>query len=310
MTIPQALRDAANVAKAWPYEEARKLLKRYPDGPGEGGIVFETGYGPSGLPHLGTFQEVARTLMVRHALTEMVDWPTRLIAFSDDMDGMRKVPPNVPHQDMMHEHLDQPLSTRARPVRLRPRELCRPQQQPAAPIPRPLRLRLRIPRLVRLLSLGPVRRGAAQACCANMTRSWAIMLPTLREERRATYSPVLPISQVNGKVLQVPIEVVDAEAGTVRYTDPASGESVDQSILSGGAKLQWKVDWAMRWVALGVDYEMSGKDLIDSVDPELEDRARARRPPARGLQLRDCSSTRMARRFRSRRAMASPSTNG
>jgi lysyl-tRNA synthetase class 1 len=108
--IPPALREAAKVSKAWPYEEARKLLKRYPDGPGGKEIVFETGYGPSGLPHLGTFQEVARTLMVRHALAEIVDWPSRLIAFSDDMDGMRKVPPGVPHQDMMHEHLDQPLS--------------------------------------------------------------------------------------------------------------------------------------------------------------------------------------------------------
>ena len=110
MSVDEALREAAKVSKAWPYEEARKLLKRYPDGPGARGIVFETGYGPSGLPHLGTFQEVARTLMVRHALAEMVDWPSRLIAFSDDMDGMRKVPPGVPHQDMMHDHLDQPLS--------------------------------------------------------------------------------------------------------------------------------------------------------------------------------------------------------
>ena len=104
--IPAALREAALVSKAWPYEEARKLLKRYPEGPPKGEVVFETGYGPSGLPHLGTFQEVARTLMVRRALAEMVDWPSRLIAFSDDMDGMRKVPPGVPHQDVMHAHLD------------------------------------------------------------------------------------------------------------------------------------------------------------------------------------------------------------
>ncbi|HEX8584707.1 MAG TPA: lysine--tRNA ligase, partial [Allosphingosinicella sp.] len=113
--IPAALREAAFVSKAWPYEEARKLLKRYPDGPpaknGQPGeILFETGYGPSGLPHLGTFQEVARTLMVRHALSELVDWPSRLVAFSDDMDGMRKVPPAAPQQEMMLSHLDQPLS--------------------------------------------------------------------------------------------------------------------------------------------------------------------------------------------------------
>ncbi|MFN2258873.1 MAG: lysine--tRNA ligase, partial [Parasphingopyxis sp.] len=105
-----ALRDIAATHKAWPYEEASKLVKRYPDGkPGGGPIVFETGYGPSGLPHLGTFQEVARTLMVRHALSELTGWESRLIAFSDDMDGMRKVPPNLPHSDMLHAHLDQPL---------------------------------------------------------------------------------------------------------------------------------------------------------------------------------------------------------
>src|SRR3712207_5984079 len=109
LSVPEALREAALVSKAWPYEEARKLLKRYPNGPYKP-VLFETGYGPSGLPHLGTFQEVARTLMVRHALSEMADWPSRLIAFSDDMDGMRKVPPGVPGQDMMHAHLDQPLS--------------------------------------------------------------------------------------------------------------------------------------------------------------------------------------------------------
>src|ERR1044072_8095986 len=109
VSVSTELRAAAMVSKAWPYEEARKLLGRYPDGPGDKAILFETGYGPSGLPHLGTFQEVARTLMVRHALAEMVDWPSRLIAFSDDMDGMRKGTPVAPHKDMMHEHLEQPL---------------------------------------------------------------------------------------------------------------------------------------------------------------------------------------------------------
>ncbi len=110
MNVSEQLREAAKVSKAWPYEEARKLLKRYPDGPPAGVILFETGYGPSGLPHLGTFQEVARTQMVRHALSEMVDWPSRLIAFSDDRDGMRKVPPNMPNQAMLLLHRDQPLS--------------------------------------------------------------------------------------------------------------------------------------------------------------------------------------------------------
>ncbi len=264
MTTIEALREAALVAKAWPYEEARKLLKRYPDGPGADGILFETGYGPSGLPHLGTFQEVARTLMVRHALSEMVDWPTRLVAFSDDMDGMRKVPPNVPHQDMMHEHLDQPLSKVPDPFGCGHKSYADHNNA-----------------LLRqfLDAFGFEYEFMASSDCYGSGRFdetlklvleryqaiMDVMLPTLREERRQTYSPVLPISPITGKVLQVPVTVVDPQAGLIRYTDPASNEAVEQSILGGGAKLQWKVDWALRWVALGVDYEMAGKDLIDSV---------------------------------------------
>ena len=108
-------RTAALDSKAWPYEEARKLLKRYPEGkPARDGqpasIIFETGYGPSGLPHIGTFNEVLRTTMVRHAFQTLSDAPTRLIEFSDDMDGLRKVPDNVPNQAMLTEHLGKPLS--------------------------------------------------------------------------------------------------------------------------------------------------------------------------------------------------------
>jgi lysyl-tRNA synthetase class 1 len=258
------LRSAAKVSKAWPYEEARKLLKRYPDGPPDGRpIVFETGYGPSGLPHLGTFQEVARTLMVRHALSEMVDWPSRLIAFSDDMDGMRKVPPGVPHQDMMHAHLDQPLSRIPDPFG------CGHDSYAA-----------HNNNLLRefLDRFGFDYEFVAASDCYDggrfddvlrevLRRYDAIMdviLPTLREERRLSYSPVLPISPVSGKVLQVPVRVVDPDTATIAFDDPDAGR-IEQSILGGKAKLQWKVDWAARWVALGVDYEMSGKDLIDSV---------------------------------------------
>jgi lysyl-tRNA synthetase class 1 len=264
MSTPPELREAARVSKAWPYEEARKLLKRYPDGPPAGEIVFETGYGPSGLPHLGTFQEVARTLMVRHALSEMVDWPSRLIAFSDDMDGMRKVPPGVPHQDMMHDHLDRPLSRVPDPFGCGHSSYAAHNNN---------LLRQFLDRFgfdyEFVASSDCYGSGRFDEALKSVLRSYGaimdVMLPTLREERRQTYSPVLPISPVTGKVLQVPVEVVDPDAGTIRYTDPATGEAAEQSILSGGAKLQWKVDWAMRWVALGVDYEMAGKDLIDSV---------------------------------------------
>jgi lysyl-tRNA synthetase class 1 len=263
LTVTQELREAARVSKAWPYEEARKLLKRYPDGPGARGIIFETGYGPSGLPHLGTFQEVARTLMVRHALSEMVDWPSRLIAFSDDMDGMRKVPPNVPHQDMMHSHLDQPLSQVPDPYGCGHRSYADHNNHLLRQFLDHFGFDYEF-----LASSDCYGSGRFDDTLKSVLRHYDaimdVMLPTLREERRKTYSPVLPISQVDGRVLQVPVEVVDPEGGLVRYTDPA-GDTVEQSILSGGAKLQWKVDWALRWVALGVDYEMAGKDLIDSV---------------------------------------------
>jgi len=260
--VHQALRAAALVSKAWPYEEARKLLKRYPDGPPAGEIVFETGYGPSGLPHLGTFQEVARTLMVRHALAEMVDWPSRLIAFSDDMDGMRKVPPGVPHQDMMHAHLDQPLSRVPDPYGCGHASYADHNNH---------MLKQFLDRFgfdyEFMASSDAYGSGRFDATLKAVLRHYDaimdVMLPTLREERRKTYSAVLPISPKSGKVLQVPVEIVDAEAGVVAFED--EGERITQSILSGGAKLQWKVDWAMRWVALGVDYEMAGKDLIDSV---------------------------------------------
>jgi len=262
VSVAPELREAAKVSRAWPYEEARKLLKRYPDGPGAAGVIFETGYGPSGLPHLGTFQEVARTLMVRHALTEMVDWPSRLIAFSDDMDGMRKVPPGVPHQDMMHEHLDQPLSGVPDPFGCGHKSYADHNN---------FLLRQFLDRFgfdyEFLASSDCYRSGRFDQTLKSVLRNYdaimGVMLPTLGEERRKSYSPVLPLSPLSGKVLQVPIEVLDAEAGLVAFED--EGGRIEQSILSGGAKLQWKVDWAMRWVALGVDYEMSGKDLIDSV---------------------------------------------
>jgi lysyl-tRNA synthetase, class I len=267
MPITPELREAAKVSKAWPYEEARKLLKRYPDGPPANDgqprpIVFETGYGPSGLPHLGTFQEVARTQMVRHALTEMTDWPSRLIAFSDDMDGMRKVPPGVPHQDMMHAHLDQPLSAVPDPFGCGHDSYAAHNNQLLRKFLDDFGFEYEF-----LASSDCYRSGrfddTLRAILRNYDAIMGVMLPTLGEERRKTYSPVLPISSRTGKVLQVPIEVLDAETGLVAFED--EGERIEHMILSGGAKLQWKVDWAMRWVALGVDYEMSGKDLIDSV---------------------------------------------
>ncbi|WNO53774.1 lysine--tRNA ligase [Stakelama saccharophila] len=255
------LRSAALESKAWPFEEARKLLKRYPQGkPGGEAILFETGYGPSGLPHIGTFNEVLRTTMVRHAFETLSDQKTRLVAFSDDMDGLRKVPDNVPNQAMLAEHLGKPLTAIPDPF----------EKYESFAHHNNAMLRDFLDRYgfdyEFVSSTERYTSGAFDDALRNVLANYPaimdIMLPTLRAERQATYSPVLPISPKSGAVLQVPVEVVDAQAGLVRFED--EGETIEQSILSGGAKLQWKVDWAMRWVALGVDYEMYGKDLTDS----------------------------------------------
>ncbi len=254
-------RAAAFISKAWPYEEARKLLKRYPEGkPGNAAIIFETGYGPSGLPHIGTFNEVLRTTMVRHAFQTMSDAPTRLIEFSDDMDGLRKVPDNVPNQAMLTQHLGKPLSRIPDPF----------DKFDSFAAHNNAMLRDFLDRFgfdyEFISSSSYYETGKFDDALKGVLRHYdaimGVMLPTLRKERAATYSPVLPISQKTGIVLQVPVEVVDADAGLIAFDD--DGERVTQSVLGGMAKLQWKVDWAMRWVALGVDYEMYGKDLIDS----------------------------------------------
>jgi lysyl-tRNA synthetase class 1 len=256
------LRAAAMDSKAWPFEEARKLLKRYPDGaPAKGHILFETGYGPSGLPHIGTFNEVLRTTLVRQAYQAISDVPTRLIAFSDDMDGLRKVPDNVPNQAMLREHLGKPLTKIPDPFGTHESFAHHNNAM----------LREFLDRFgfdYEFMSSTEIYGSGRfdetlKLILKHYDGIMGVMLPTLGKERQATYSPVLPISKKSGIVLQVPVTVVDAENGIVRFED--EGETIEQSILSGAAKLQWKVDWAMRWVALGVDYEMSGKDLIDSV---------------------------------------------
>ena len=259
----ETLRTAALASKAWPYEEARKLLKRWPDGKRAGEpIIFETGYGPSGLPHIGTWNEVARTSFVRNAYEELTGNPTRLIAFSDDMDGLRKVPDNVPQQDMLGEHLGKPLTQIPDPFGT---------HQSFAHHNNAM-LRQFLDRFgfdyEFVSATDRYTSGQFDAVIRKVLHGWdaimGVMLPTLREDRRQTYSPVLPVSPSSGRVLQVPVEVIDAEAGLIAFDDE-DGARVQQSAFGGAAKLQWKVDWAARWIALGVDYEMAGKDLIDSV---------------------------------------------
>ena len=258
--------DAARTSKAWPFQEAQRLAKRYPDGKrdADGGLVpvlFETGYGPSGLPHIGTFQEVLRTTFVRRAYEALTGAPTRLVAFSDDMDGLRKVPDNVPDAEMLKTHLGKPLSRIPDPF----------GTHESFGAHNNARLREFLDRFgfdYEFISASDrYNSGAFDDALRNVLAHnediLGIMLPTLREERRKTYSPILPVSPRTGAVLQVPVEVIDTQDGIIRFTDE-NGNEVEQSALGGRAKLQWKVDWAMRWVALGVDYEMYGKDLTDS----------------------------------------------
>jgi lysyl-tRNA synthetase class 1 len=261
--------DAALQSKAWPFQEAQKLLRRYPSGakPDGSPVLFETGYGPSGLPHIGTFQEVLRTTFVRRAFEALIgakpeDGRTRLVAFSDDMDGLRKVPDNVPNRELLEANLGRPLSRIPDPFDAGHDSFAAHNNS---------RLRDFLDRFgfdYEFISASSRYDSsgfddALRQVLRKNREILDIMLPTLREERRRTYSPVLPISPASGRVLQVPVEIIDAEAGMIRFTDE-DGSVVEQNALGGRAKLQWKVDWAMRWYALGVDYEMYGKDLTDS----------------------------------------------
>jgi lysyl-tRNA synthetase class 1 len=264
LSLDPALIDAAQSATAWPFEEARKLVERLKR-TGKQEALFETGYGPSGLPHIGTFGEVARTSMVRHAFRVLTGdtIPTRLVAFSDDMDGLRKVPDNIPNKDLVASALGRPLTQVPDPF----------GTHESFAHHNNARLREFLDAFgfdYEFLSATECYKAGRfdQTLLTVLERYdavMAIMLPSLREERQQSYSPFLPIHPRTGIVMQVPIDERKLDAGTIVWRDPETGERFETPVTGGHAKLQWKPDWAMRWVALGVDYEMAGKDLIDSV---------------------------------------------
>tara|TARA_R110000868_G_scaffold29322_5_gene108951 strand:+ start:14981 stop:16603 length:1623 start_codon:yes stop_codon:yes gene_type:complete len=260
-----ALFDAAKVSKAWTFEEARKLVDRLEkEGNPDREILFETGYGPSGLPHIGTFGEVARTTMVRRAFQVLAPGvKTRLLCFSDDMDGLRKVPTNVPNQEMLAGYINMPLTKVPDPF----------GTHPSFGAHNNAKLRSFLDSFgfeyEFASSTDYYTSGRFDATLLKVLEKFddimKIMLPSLREERQQTYSPILPVSPRTGHVLLVPLIARNVEKGTVTYAEPDTGEQVEVPVTGGHCKLQWKADWAMRWAALKVDYEMAGKDLIDSI---------------------------------------------
>ena len=253
-----SLRDAALSSKAWPFEEARRVMQRYEKGdPAKGFVLFETGYGPSGLPHIGTFAEVARTTMVRRAFEMMSDIPTKLIVFSDDVDGMRKVPENVPNQQVLRQYMQMPLTSVPDPYG----EYQSFGHHNNAMLRRFLDtfgFQYEFISATEFYQSGQFDATlllAAERYDAIMK----VMLASLREERQQTYSCFLPLHPDSGRVMYVPMKHVDGKNGTITFDDE-TGREWTLPVTGGHVKLQWKPDFGARWAALDVDFEMYGKD--------------------------------------------------
>jgi lysyl-tRNA synthetase, class I len=252
--------DSAIKSNAWPFIEAKKILDHIKNKvPQKGYVLFETGYGPSGLPHIGTFGEVARASFVRRAFEKISDIPTKLYCFSDDMDGLRKVPSNLPNQEILGQYLNMPLTSIPDPFG----EMQSYGHYMNA------KLRSFLDRFgfeYEFFSATECyKSGMFDHMMIRVLEKYdeimELMLPTFREERKSTYSPFMPVCPKSGKILQVPIEKIDLQAGAVSYRDE-TGDLVTVPVTGGNCKLQWKPDFGMRWAALGVDYEMYGKDHL------------------------------------------------
>lgn len=259
-----SIKELAKASTAWPFQEAVALVERYKDAPPKKGyVLFETGYGPSGLPHMGTFGEVARTTMVRRAFEAISDIPTKLICFSDDMDGLRKVPDNLPNKEMIAANLGKPLTA----------------------VPDPFgthesfghHMNARLREFLDHFgfeyefksSTATYQSGEFDPTLLVLLERYnqvmEVMLPTLGEERQQTYSPFLPVSPRSGKVLLAKVFETNAKKGTIVYEEE-DGSKEEVPVTGGHCKLQWKPDMGMRWAALGVDYEMYGKDHLTSAE--------------------------------------------
>ncbi|MEM6712082.1 MAG: lysine--tRNA ligase [Pseudomonadota bacterium] len=252
--------DAATRAKAWPFEEAKKLLKRIEKSKKTDPVLFETGYGPSGLPHIGTFGEVARTSMVRHAFHVLTkgEIPTRLIAFSDDMDGMRKIPGNVPNQSILESHIGKPLTRVPDPFSGDYESFAHHNNARLRAFLDQFGFDYEFMSATECYTSGLFDEMLVRTL-ERFQKVMDVMLPTLGAERQATYSPILPISPTTGRVLYVPMKEVNPADATVTFEDE-DGRDVTLDVRGGNAKLQWKPDFGMRWAALDVDFEMFGKD--------------------------------------------------
>ena len=249
-----------NQFKSWPFVEAKKILKRIESNQKKKKIIFETGYGPSGLPHIGTFGEVLRTNMVRFCFEKLTGMETDLIAFSDDMDGFRKVPENVPNKEQLSKFLDYPLTSVPDPFE-KFNSFGEHNNAKLVEFLNRFNLPFTFKSSTEAYKSG-IFNETIKKILLNYEKILNVVLPTLGEDRRKTYSPFFPIDENTGKILQVPINEVNTDDFTISYI--FEGKTHVKSVLDGHCKLQWKVDWAMRWAAFGVDYEMCGKDLTDS----------------------------------------------
>ena len=254
-------KDNLNKTSAWPFVEAKKMLReRKSFIEKKGKIILQTGYGPSGLPHIGTFGEVARTSMMVNALKNLTDIPTEIITFSDDMDGLRKVPENVPNQELLNKNLHKPLTQVPDPFN-KFKSFGEHNNEMLKNFLDKFNFEYNFKSSTTMYKDGTFN-SALQIILDNYQGIMNIIIPTLGKDRQKTYSPFLPICPETGKVLEIPVLEIIKEKSKVIFDN--NGKKLEVSIFDGHCKLQWKVDWAMRWFALDVDFEMYGKDLIES----------------------------------------------